>query len=252
MSDVRYQITRLRINFYLISVYLKTDPPFGGLRSVNLRMLEIIPAILTNDPKELEEKLRLAESVAQRVQIDIVDGLFANNRTVSLETVANIDTNLLLDIQLMTKEPADWVERAVRAMADRVIGHIEMMTNQTQFIEKVAETGEKVGLAIDLSTPVSALDPAVLNNLDVVLIMAVKAGFGGQDFQEPALEKVTELLSYRANNNCKYRICVDGGINEENIQRVRQAGADEAVIGHSLFEGDIQERLEGLRRAAYK
>lgn len=214
-------------------------------------MLEIIPAILTNDPKELEEKIRQVEELVNRVQIDIVDGVFSDNKTISLEAVANIDTNLLLDIQLMTKEPVDWVERAVRAMADRVIGHIEMMSDQMAFIAKVAETGEKVGLAIDSSTPVSALDPAVLNNLDIVLIMAVKAGFGGQDFQDPALEKVTKLLSYRTSNNCKYRICVDGGINEENIGKVRQAGADEVVIGHSLFEGDIRERLERLRRAAY-
>lgn len=223
-------------------------------------MIEIIPAILTNDPKELEEKIRQVEGLARldseskragRVQIDIVDGVFADNKTISLEAVANIDTDLLLDIQLMTKEPADWVERAVRAMADRVIGHIEMMSDQARFIEKVAETGEKVGLAIDLPTPVSALDTVALNNLDVVLVMLVKAGFGGQDFQEPALEKVTKLSSYKANNNCKYRICVDGGINEENIAKVRQAGADEAVIGHPLFEGNIQGKLEGLRRAAY-
>lgn len=216
-------------------------------------MLEIIPAILTNDPKELKEKIRAVEGLVKRIQIDIVDGVFANNRTISLDAVANIDTSLLLDIQLMTKEPADWVERAVRALADRVIGHIEMMSDQSEFIGKVTETGEKVGLAIDLPTPVSALDPVVLNNLDVVLVMSVKAGFGGQDFQEPALEKVTELLSYRVNNNCKYRICVDGGINEENIAKVRRAGADEIVIGHSLFtSADVAQRIEELKKAAYK
>lgn len=216
-------------------------------------MLEIIPAILTNDPKELEEKIRQVEELVNRVQIDIVDGVFADNKTISLEAVANIDTNLLLDIQLMTKEPVDWVERAVHAMADRVVGHIEMMSDQMAFVAKVQETGEKAGLAIDLPTPVSALDPAILNNLDVVLVMSVKAGFGKQDFQESALEKVTKLLSYRANNNCKYRICVDGGINEENIAKVQQAGADEVVIGHSLFaSGDVAQRVEELKKAAYR
>lgn len=215
-------------------------------------MLEIIPAILTNDPKELEEKIRQVEELVQRVQVDIVDGVFADNKTISLEAVANIDTNLLLDIQLMTKEPVDWVEKSARAMADRIIGQVEMMSDQARFIEKVAETGEKVGLAIDLPTPISALDTVILNNLDVVLVMSVKGGFGGQDFQEPALKKVIELSGYRASNNCRYRICVDGGINEENIGKIRRAGADEAVIGHSLFEGDIRERLEGLRRAAYE
>lgn len=205
-------------------------------------MLEIIPAILTNDPKELEEKIRQAEGLVQRVQIDVVDGVFASNKTVSLEAVANIETSLLLDIQLITKEPVDWVERAARAMADRVVGHIEMMSDQAAFVAKVQETGEGVGLAIDLPTPVSALDTVVLGDLDVVLVMSVKAGFGGQDFQEPALKKVTELLSYRVSNNCKYRICVDGGINEENIGKIRQAGTDEVVIGtrclKEIFRGN--------------
>lgn len=215
-------------------------------------MLEIIPAILTNSPKELEEKIRAAEGVANRVQIDIVDGAFANNKTISLDAVANIDTSLLLDIQLMTKDPVDWVERSIHALADRIIGHIEMMSDQMEFVAKVQETGEKVGLAIDLPTPVSDLDPVVLNNLDVVLVMSVKAGFGGQEFDQSAVEKIKELDEIRARDNTPFRICVDGGINEENIAKVRQAGADEVVAGHSLFQVDIGERLEVLRKAAYE
>lgn len=214
-------------------------------------MLEIIPAILTNDPKELEEKIRAAEGVASRVQIDIIDGAFANNKTISLDAVANIDTSLLLDIQLMTKDPVDWVERSIHALADRIIGHIEMMSDQMEFLTKVQETGEKVGLAIDLPTSVSALDSAVINNLDVVLVMSVKAGFGGQEFDESAIEKIKQLDEIRVRDNTPFRICVDGGINEENIARIRQAGADEVVIGHSLFEGDISVRLEELKQAAY-
>lgn len=214
-------------------------------------MLEIIPAILTNDPKELEEKIRQVEGLVGRVQIDIVDGVFADNKTVSLDAVANIDTDILLDIQLMTKEPADWVGKVVHTMADRIIGHIEMMSDQMAFVAKVQETGEKIGLAIDLPTPVSALDPAVINNLDVILVMSVKAGFGGQEFDESVIEKIKQLDEIRARDGTPFRICVDGGINEENIQKVRQARADEVVIGHSLFEGDIQERLKELRRAAY-
>lgn len=214
-------------------------------------MLEIIPAILTNNPQELEDKIRKVEGLVRRIQIDIVDGVFASNKTVSLDAVANIDTSLLLDIQLMTKDPVDWVERAVRAMADRVIGHIEMMSDQMEFVAKVQETGEKIGLAVDLSTPVSALDSLVLNNLDVVLVMSVKAGFGGQEFDESVIGKIKQLDEIRARDDTPFQICVDGGINEENIAKVRQAGADEVVVGHSLFSGDITERVEVLRKAAY-
>lgn len=218
-------------------------------------MLEIIPAILTSDPKELEEKIGQAEGLVQRVQIDIIDGFFADNKTVSLETVSgvirNLETNISFDIHLMTKDPIDWTERAAGAMADRIIGQIEMMSNQAEFVGKVTETGEKVGLALDLPTPVSALDQAVLNSLDVVLVMSVKAGFGGQEFDESAVEKIKQLDEIRARDDTPFRICVDGGINEGNITMVRRAGADEVVIGHSLFTNDIAKRFEDLKRAAY-
>lgn len=219
-------------------------------------MFEIIPAILTNNPKEFEEKTQALGGLVNRVQIDIVDGVFADNKTVSLEAVASVikdlETNISFDVHLMTKDPVDWVERAAGAMAERIIGQIEMMSSQVEFIGKVTETGEKVGLALDLPTPVSALDPAVLNNLDVVLVMSVKAGFGGQEFDEGAVEKIKQLDEIRVRDDTPFKICVDGGINEENIAKVRQAGADEVAIGHSLLGEDIGERLETLRKAAYK
>lgn len=219
-------------------------------------MLEVIPAILTDDPKELEHKIRqvarLRESYGEvkRVQIDIVDGIFANNRTVGVEAVAAVETDLLLDVQLMVKEPIDWVDRAIEAMIDRVIGHIEMMSSQGKFVGKVTEVGHQVGLALDIDTPVSALDVTILNNLNVVLVMSVKAGFGGQEFDQRALEKVRQLGEIRVRDDTPFRICVDGGIDTGNIAEVRRAGADEAVAGHALFTGDFRGNLEDLLRGA--
>lgn len=221
--------------------------------------MDIIPAILTKDPAELVEKMQRVEGLArlaegdprriQRVQIDIVDGVFADNKTITLDMLASIETNLLLDVQLMTKEPALWVEHAVRALADRIIGHVEMMGNQRDFVVRVQETGHLVGLGLDLDTPVVKIEEDVLLDLDVVLLMSVKAGFGGQEFQNSVLPKTEELVALRQKLNTAFAICVDGGINEENIKRLQDCGADEVAIGSSLFEGDIQENLEKLRKA---
>lgn len=213
-------------------------------------MVEIIPAILTNDPKELEEKLRLLEGKVKRVQIDIIDGVYVANHTVMPDVLSGIETDLLVDFHLMTKEPPLWVERCVTGQADRIIGHIEQMGNQSAFIEKVVEVGAKVGLAIDLETPVEAIDGSLLTSLDVVLVMSVPAGFGGQEFNSSVLEKIKKLKEIKSRDDTLFSICVDGGINERNIHQVVEAGADEVSIGRRLFEGSVEENIEMLVQAS--
>lgn len=214
-------------------------------------MLEIIPTILTNDIREIEEKLGRAEGMTDRVQIDIVDGVFTANRTIDPSFLENIETDLNLDFHLMTKDPLSWVERAVRGGADRIIGQIEGMTDQVEFVGKLAQVGLSVGLAIDLGTAVSALDPTIITNLDVVLVMAVKAGFGGQKFDLSALLKVNELDKIRVRDDTPFKICVDGGINEDNIKKVVKAGADEVAIGNRIFDGDLTENIRRFQEAAH-
>jgi ribulose-phosphate 3-epimerase len=212
-------------------------------------MLEVIPAILTSDAKELEEKIKTVEGLVRRVHIDIIDGIFANNKTVSLDAVSEIETELLIDIHLMTKEPTFWIEHAVRAMADRVIGQVEMMENQAVFLQKCQEAGLGVGLGIDLATNVDTLDATVLRDLDVVLVMGVAAGFGGQSFQEIALEKVKKLVEIRDNGSMNFRICVDGGVSKEVARAIREAGADEVAAGNAVYIGDIGENIKKLKEA---
>lgn len=215
-------------------------------------MIEVIPAILTDDPKELEEKIRKIEGLVKRVHVDIIDGVFASNKTVSLDALGEVDTDLLIDVHLMTKEPTLWVEHAVRAIADRVIGQIEMMGSQTDFVEKCQEVGLSVGLGIDLNTKVDEVDTAVLRDLDLVLVMGVKAGFGGQDFEKFVLDKIKTLDEIRSEGSMKFRICVDGGVSKETIKLVRQAGADEAASGGAVYSGDIEDNLKELIEAAYR
>lgn len=210
-------------------------------------MVEVIPVILTNNPQELKRLVSQAEEIVERIQIDIVDGQFASNKTVDPSIFETVETNLNLDFHLITKEPADWVEKTTWAMADRVIGQIEMMESQLEFVEKVMATNASVGLAIDIKTPISDLDPAVLASLDVVLVMSVPAGFGGQKFDKRALEKIKELNEARKKDNMTFKICVDGGITKEVIGSLVKAGTDEVAIGRWLFKGDLRENIDKIK-----
>lgn len=214
-------------------------------------MLEIIPAILTTDIREIEEKLGRSEEIVERVQIDIVDGQFAANRTIDPSVMESLDTPLNLDFHLMTKEPSLWVERALRGGADRIIGQIEEMDDQVAFIGKVAEVGLSVGLAVDIETEIGKIDPTILSNLDVVVVMSVKAGFSGQEFDRRALAKIKELSELKVKDDTPFKICVDGGITEENVKDVVKAGADEVAIGKKIFEGDLAENIEKFKKKAY-
>jgi len=215
-------------------------------------MIKIVPSILTNDPNKLRETLKICEGIADRVQIDIVDGEYANNKTIDPIALANIETELLLDFHLMVKNPINWIEKCANMQADRIVAQIEMMKSQSEFIGKVIERGIKVGLAIDLDTKVDAIDIDIINDLDVVLVMSVAAGFGGQKFEPKVLEKFDELDKIRMHDDTPFKICDDGGVSFEYIDDLRIKGVDEAAIGERLFEGNIKDNIEKFIKAAYK
>ncbi|MFV1917787.1 MAG: hypothetical protein ACC618_04895 [Patescibacteria group bacterium] len=214
-------------------------------------MVTIIPSILTNDAEELAKLIAKSEGAVERVHIDIIDGKFADNKTIDPAVLEEIDTNLKLDYHLMVEEPINWVERCARAMADRIIAQVEMMEDQTAYVGNVQEVGAKIGIGIDLATPVSKIAPVILNNLDLVLVMSVKAGFGGQEFDKRAIDKIKKLDELRVRDGARFRICVDGGITFEFIDDVHYTGADEVSIGRRLFKGSIVENLKKYQEAAH-
>lgn len=214
-------------------------------------MIEIIPSILTNDPDEARELIARCEGIVERVSIDIIDGKFADNETIDPSILFDIDTSLKIDYQLMVVEPVNWIERCVRGQADRIIGHIEQMSDQVDFLAKVQEVGASVGLALDLETSISKLDPTILTNLDVVLVMSVPAGHGGQDFDKRALDKISKLDEIRARDDTPFKIQDDGGITLESIYNVHKTGADEVSIGRRIFEGDLTENLKRFQERAH-
>lgn len=222
-------------------------------------MIDIIPSILTDNLGDFETRLRRIEEAVDvngaaisKIQIDVIDGVFVDNKTLDPSILGQIDTDLGLDFHLIVKEPVNWIEKCANAGADRIIGQIEMMKSQVEFVEKVQETGLYVGLAIDLDTPVAKLDPVILTNVDVVLVMAVKAGWGGQEFNPSVLGKIKALDEIRVRDSTPFKICVDGGETGSTINETHFAGADEVVIGKKLFAGDIAANVKMLVGAASK
>lgn len=215
-------------------------------------MIEIIPSILTKDPSEVKELLKRCEGVSDRVSIDIIDGKFANNKTLYPDFYETIETDLKIDYQLMVEEPINWVEKCVRGQADRIIGHIEKMSDQVEFIGKVQEIGAGVGLALDLKTPIDEIDNEIFSSLDIILLMSVPAGFGGQKFDNSVIEKVKKLSEIRVRDDTPFKIQIDGGVNQTNIYNIHKAGVDEVSVGRYLFKGDLKTNISSLQNEAHR
>ncbi len=199
-------------------------------------MIKVIPAILTANPQEARLLLAQAEELVDQVQIDIVDGIFAKSKSIDPLVFNDLDSDIGLDYHLMVKNPSHWLSRCVQGQADRVLAQVEMMDSQADFVAKAAATNVQIGLALDIYTPVSALDPTLIHDLDVILLMAVQAGFGGEDiFNLVIWDKLNDLVKLRKESAANFRICVDGGVTDELLPDLEKAGADEAVIGRKWF-----------------
>lgn len=213
--------------------------------------VEIIPSILTNDPDEFRELLKQAEEAGvNRVHVDIIDGVYANNKTIDPSILNDLDSSLKIDFHLMVNNPENWIEKCLRAGASRIIAQIEMMQNSEGFVDKVLSEHAYVGLAIDNDSKVIDLNEDVLHELDLIMVMSVPAGFGGQEFNVNALEKISELREIKQKNSYKFKIAVDGGINESIISQLVKNGADEFCIGRRLFSGDMKENIEKFKQNA--
>lgn len=207
---------------------------------------EIVPTILTSDPVIFQQNLLRVEKIVPRVQIDVIDGVFALNKTFSLEILKEIDHSIALDLHLMVKEPINWLEKSLQAMADRVIGQIEAMGKIELFLQKAFELGMKAGLALDLETPVEAISDELYLDLDQVLVMSVRAGFGGQTFSPTALKKIEKIKSIVGDS---VPIGVDGGLNQTNIVECKKAGADIFYLGKTFWEAaDLEKRYQELTK----
>ncbi len=178
----------------------------------------------------------MSEIGADIIHIDVMDGVFVNNLTFGFKMISDIRplTDKFFDVHLMITEPSRYVERFVKSGADLVSFHIEAERDVEATIAAIKAAGAKVGLAINPDTPVDAIEPYV-KELDLVLIMSVFPGFGGQKFIDGSLERLSQAKALRDRLAPKALVEVDGGINRDNAALAAKAGADILVAGSAVF-----------------
>lgn len=207
--------------------------------------------MLSADFGNLErDTLMIDRSAAEWVHIDVMDGVFVPNISFGFPVMKPIRkaTGKVLDVHLMIVEPEKYVKRFVEAGADYVTFHYEATDHIDDCIDLIRESGAKVGISIKPKTPVSVLKD-ILPKVDLVLVMSVEPGFGGQSFIDGSLEKISQLSAMRAEAGLDFLIEVDGGISAKNAAEVFAAGAEALVAGSAVFgaadpEAEIVKMLE--------
>jgi ribulose-phosphate 3-epimerase len=200
----------------------------------------LAPSILSADLSNLEKQIRLVEmGGADWIHCDVMDGHFVPNITFGpvLVEAANKITNLPLDVHLMIENPDNYLEDFVKAGADCITVHQETVVHLNRSIQKIKELGVKAGVAINPSTPVNTLKD-VAEYIDLMLIMSVNPGFGGQKFVTNSLRKVREAASLREEIKSNFLIEIDGGINKDTIMNAMKAGCDVFVAGSAIFKSE--------------
>lgn len=200
-------------------------------------MVKIVPSILSADFIRLGEQVRAVEAAgADRIQIDVMDGRFVPNITFGAAAVESLRplTRLTLEVHLMVEPPEDFIERFARAGADTLIVHQEATPHLHRAIQQIHALGRKAGVALNPSTPASVLSE-VTTALELVLVMTVNPGFGGQRFIPETLLKIREVRRAVEEGSLSCEVEVDGGINVETAPRVVEAGADVLVSGSAVF-----------------
>lgn len=212
----------------------------------------IAPSVLSLDYSNFNQQVEtLNQSKAKWLHFDVMDGHFVPNLTFGPDILKGFKKSspLFLDVHLMVEDPVFFSDVFARAGADMITFHTEALDNDPEkiaaLLDHIHSLNVQAGFVVKPNTPIESFEP-LLNKTDMVLVMSVEPGFGGQSFMQEPLEKVKWLKEKREALNLDYRIEIDGGINDKTVEKAVSAGADTIVAGSYVFKNGIEESIEAL------